>query len=118
MINRVVAVAIEVEFEPRPVRDDMLRHAANGFARERILLAQPVAVAERHSRRDLGPQIVPVVDRRRDHRPRPVLDSPPAFHIDRSLIHSAESAWRNFRLRIQQLEQFNAVSERAAEWPQ
>ena len=61
--------------------DDVARNAADCGARERILLAQAIGIGERHPRRNLGAKPVPVMDRRRDHRPGPVLDGPPALSI-------------------------------------
>ena len=95
-IDGVFAAAVEVELEPRAVGDHKLRDAADGFTGEGIFLAKSLILAERHSCRDLGSQLVPVVNRRRDHGSRAVLDSPPASHIKRSLIHSAVALGATF----------------------
>ena len=47
--------------------------------------------------RNFGPQLVPIVDCRRDHRPRPVLDSPPAFVPCTIVAHAADSVWNIIR---------------------
>ena len=75
-IDRLVGAAVEVELEARAMHDDMRRHAPHRLAGKRILLAQPLRVAERHRRRHLRPKLMAVMDRRRHHRPGPLLDGP------------------------------------------
>src|SRR5919106_6982831 len=75
--------------------DDVGRHIAHHFPRERVLLAKPNSVVERDGSRNLRPHLMPVVDRRGDDPPRPLLDGPPAFVRNN---HRCDSAWNPGRV--------------------
>src|ERR671918_413392 len=70
--------------------DDVGRHIAHHFPGERVLLAKPNSIVERDGSRNLRPHLMPVVDRRGDDPPRPVLGGPPAFVRKK---HRHDSAW-------------------------
>ena len=78
-IDRAVGAAIEIELEARAMHDDMGRHVHDALAGERILLAQPLGILERHRLGDFLAELVTVVDGGRDDRAGAMLDGPPTL---------------------------------------
>ena len=96
-IDRVVAVAIEVEFEARAMGDDMWRQPRTASPVKGSSSRSRSASLKRIRCRDLGSEFVPVVNGCRDHGPRPVLNSPPAIVSCTILAHAADSVWNIVR---------------------
>ena len=61
-INCSFAASIQIEFEPRAVRNDVHWNAANCVAGKWVFFPEPVSLAEPHFCCDLWPELMTVMD--------------------------------------------------------
>ena len=75
------AGSVRVDLEARTVHHDSSRGALGPLSSERILLAKPLGIGERAECKHPGPQLMPGVQRRRDHRPFAVRECRELLHV-------------------------------------
>jgi hypothetical protein len=81
-IDRSIAAPVEIDLETRAVEHDPVGQIADGVLRERVFLAQPLRVVERHGGCYLVTQAMTVVDSRADDRRGTALDGPQRIGAD------------------------------------